>query len=801
MKTQAIPYPKLGDVGKVYERTKEGLMLDVSISKSNAIILLISFMLGRISLFQGFMPFGIAFFIAASSTRISRILMGLAVSIGMITGGGFEQVYITVTSIVIFSALEMLFANTKSKNNGLKIPIIAFVSVSIPQMVMVFFQGFLLYDTLKSICYSGLVFALVFIFKNSISIIEGTKKRNVFSNEEMISIAMLMTLTLAGIGNVQLAGMNLINVMGILAILLFSMSAGPGVGAAVGVIVGLVVNMTNPGVPMVIASYAFCGLLCGVFKSLGKVGACLGFIAANALLTLYLNGSTEILIYIKDILAAVLIVLFIPKKIMTNTLEYFTASTVGTRDKQGYSTRIKELTIDRLNKFSKAFGELSKTFSEISQTSTATSKQDITSLFDRVADKVCKDCSLCMHCWDRNFYNTYQVMFKIVEKLDDKGYINEEDIPDYFMDRCERISDFVRQVNNVYELFKVNLVWKNRVGESRGLMSQQLDGLSRVIANLANEIDYDVKFKGDLEDRLLVELDKAGIKANDAVIFQNKWGKNEVTIFHKGCGGIRNCINNIEKVATGVIGRKMIKESNECVQNHKTGICTLKLVEEETFRVTTGVARLGKYESSVSGDNYTFMNTGDGKYIVALSDGMGSGQKADCQSRAAISLLEQFMETGFDKDTAIKLINSILVLKSDDDSFATIDLSAIDLYDGKVEFVKIGAVSTYIKRPDRVETVKTVSLPAGILSDIETEMICKNVSNGDFIIMVSDGIIDSFKSEEGGEKSLVNYIEEIENVNPQGIADIILNKAYSNSGNKAIDDMTVLVAKVWKKVG
>ena len=800
MKTQAIPYPKLGDVGKVYERTKEGLMLNVPISKSSVIILLISFMLGRISLFQGFMPFGIAFFIAASSTRISRILMALAVSIGMITGGGFEQVYITITSIIIFSALEMLFANTKSKN-GLKISIIAFVSVIIPQMVMVFFQGFLLYDTLKSICYSGLVFALVFIFKNSISLIEGSKKRNVFSNEEMISIAMLMTLTLAGIGNVQLAGINLINVMGILAILLFSMSAGPGVGAAVGVIVGLVVNMTNPGAPMVIASYAFCGLLCGVFKNLGKVGACLGFIAANALLTLYLNGSTEVLIYIKDIMAAVLIVMLIPKKFMENALGYFTVATVGTRDKSGYSTRIKELTIDRLNKFSKAFGELSKTFSEISETSTATSKQDITSLFDRVADKVCKDCSLCMHCWDRNFYNTYQVMFKIVEKLDDKGYINEQDIPDYFMDRCERISEFVRQVNNVYELFKVNLVWKNRVGESRGLMSQQLDGLSRVIANLANEIDYDVKFKGDLEDQLLVELDKAGIKANDAVIFQNKWGKNEVTIFHKGCGGTRNCINNIEKVTTGVLGRKMIKESSECVQNHKTGICTLKLVEEETFRVTTGVAKLGKYEASVSGDNYTFMNTGDGKYIVALSDGMGSGQKADCQSRAAISLLEQFMETGFDKDTAIKLINSILVLKSDDDSFATIDLSAIDLYDGKVEFVKIGAVSTYIKRPQRVETVKTVSLPAGILSDIETEMICKNVNSGDFIIMVSDGIIDSFKGDEGGEKSLVNYIEEIENANPQGIADTILNKAYSNSGNKAIDDMTVLVAKVWKKVG
>jgi stage II sporulation protein E len=800
MKTQAIAYQRLGDFGRMYERTKEGLAVNIPISKSSIIILLISFMLGRISLFQGFMPFGIAFFIAASCTGISRVLMALAVSLGMISGSGFEQVYITITSMLIFSALDMLFKDRNNKST-LRSSVIAFVSVVIPQMVMTVFQGFLLYDVLKTICYSGLVFSLVFIFKNTISIIEGTKKRDVYSNEEMISMAMLMTLTLSGIGNVQLAGINIVNVMGILAILLFSFSAGPGVGAAVGVIVGLVVNITNPSLTIVIASYAFCGLLAGVFKNLGKLGTCLGFIAANAVFTLYLNGSTEVLIYIKDILAAAIIFMLTPKKIISETMTYFTLPNVNTRDKLGYSARLKELTIERLNNFSRAFSELSKTFSEISQTSVATNKQDISSLFDRVADNVCKDCSLCLHCWDRNFYNTYQVMFKIVERLEEKGHIDEEDIPDYFMERCERINEFVKQVNNMYELFKVNLVWKNRVGESRGLMSQQLDGLSKVIANLANEIDYDVKFKGDLEDKLLVELDKEGIKANDVVIFQNKWGKHEVTIFHKGCGGKRSCINTIEKVATGLLGKRMIKDSNECVHNHKSGICSLKLIEEETFRVTTGVAKLGKYEASVSGDNYTFMNTGDGKYIVALSDGMGSGQKAECQSRAAISLLEQFMETGFDKDTAIKLINSILVLKSDDDSFATIDLSSIDLYDGKVEFVKIGAVSTYIKRPERVETVKNVSLPAGILSDIETEMICKTVNSGDFIIMVTDGVIDSFKAEDGGEKALVSYIDEMKTSNPQGIADAILSKAHSNCGNRAIDDMTVLVAKVWKKVG
>jgi stage II sporulation protein E len=178
---------------------------------------------------------------------------------------------------------------------------------------------------------------------------------------------------------------------------------------------------------------------------------------------------------------------------------------------------------------------------------------------------------------------------------------------------------------------------------------------------------------------------------------------------------------------------------------------------------------------------------------------MGAGQKAFNQSNAAINLLEQFIETGFDKDTAIKLINSILVLKSDEDSFATIDLTAVDLYDGKVEFVKIGAVPTFIKKEEKVEVVKAVSLPAGILSNIETELICKKVDNGDFIIMMSDGVVDSFLKEEEGEQALVNYIDNIKSINPQEIADIVLNKALSNCGKRPLDDMTVMVAKIWNR--
>jgi len=146
-----------------------------------------------------------------------------------------------------------------------------------------------------------------------------------------------------------------------------------------------------------------------------------GFYTCQCSADFIYNGSTEVIIHIKDIIPAALMFVIVPKKVIEDVFGAFSQETEASKDKPAYSRRIKELTVERLNNFARAFEELSKTFSEISQTKIVAGKQDISSLFDRVADKVCKDCSLCLHCWDRNFYNTYQVMFKIVENLEKKG--------------------------------------------------------------------------------------------------------------------------------------------------------------------------------------------------------------------------------------------------------------------------------------------------------------------------------------------------------------------------------------------
>ncbi len=800
MKTGILSYKNLEGYASVVQQKSKGgranAILDY-LNKTSLIILPAAFLLGRISLLGGLMPFGIALYAATLGLNINRIMISVAIFAGMLTTGATIQLYTAIVAMLLFNAMNIPFK--KSPGSPLRIGIIAFSGVLLPEMVLTYLQGFLMYDVIKSFINGFIIFALVFVFKNVLEVLGNPSRRYSLTNEEILSIAIACALAVGGLGGWSILGVSIRNILCIIIILIFSFKTGSGNGAAIGVIVGTVISVSSNSSPLIIASYAFCGLLSGILRNMGKIGSCVGVLMGNALLTFYTSGSTEVLVFLYEIIVSIVIFMLIPEKAMESVVTKFDKSLAARGDKKGYSLRIKEITVDKLNKFSQAFGEMARTFDEISETKAITEKHDITAIFDRVADRVCKDCSLCAHCWEQNFLNTYQIMFKIVEKLDGKGWIEQKDIPEYFLERCERVDEFVKAVNNVFELFKVDMVWRSKIGESRGLVSQQLRSMSTIISNLANELNTDISFKDDLENQIVLELTKAGIKNADAVVYENKYGKYEMTLTYRGCGGKRSCISSVEKIISDIVGRKMVKEGSECGLNSKTNICSVRLNEEEIFKVITGVARMAKDEKHVSGDNYTFLNTGDGKYISALSDGMGTGHKACMQSKATVNLIEQFMESGFDKDTTVRLINSILVLRSTDDSFATIDISVVDLYQGEVEFCKVGAAPTFIKRAEYVEILRAASLPAGILSEVEVELIHKKVSSGDFVIMLSDGIIDAFKDCPDGVKEVQNLLQAMDSKNPQKIADDLMDAALSRCPRKEpVDDMLVLVSKIWR---
>jgi len=237
-------------------------------------------------------------------------------------------------------------------------------------------------------------------------------------------------------------------------------------------------------------------------------------------------------------------------------------------------------------------------------------------------------------------------------------------------------------------------------------------------------------------------------------------------------------------------------EEGECKDREKEN-CLLFLKEKEVFGVTTGIARVKKDKSGVSGDSFTFLKTRDGEYVVAISDGMGSGSEANRLSETTIGLLEQLIDCGLSIRDSLRMVN--IMMSMNPEKYSTVDITVIDLYSGNTEFYKMGAVPSIIMNGKDIELIQTDNLPAGFLTESSVQPEKRKISDGEFIIMMTDGLYEHLNGP-NGESMIKKAVVRENTLNPQEFAEHLLEKACSDK--KAItDDMTVIVAKLWRKAG
>lgn len=224
----------------------------------------------------------------------------------------------------------------------------------------------------------------------------------------------------------------------------------------------------------------------------------------------------------------------------------------------------------------------------------------------------------------------------------------------------------------------------------------------------------------------------------------------------------------------------------------------IRLEEEPHFYMIHAVARATKTKEEISGDCFSFMPLPNGNHLMAVCDGMGSGERAASESKRVIELTEHFMEAGFSPTSVIRLVNNALMLQNEDPHPITMDLIKIDLRCARCSFIKAGASISCIRRGDKVEVLQTESLPMGSISKLNTIEKMYRLQSGDFIIMVTDGVVEAFSGEEK-EAAFCNYILNLKLTNPKDMANHILLYAMSQNPDEVTDDMLVLVAAIYKK--
>lgn len=777
-------------MGTVSLNQKRSLNKKITFNKKGVLIGLLGFLISRTSI-NGLTPFGISFLAASSFSNFSFISF-LSVIIGALSFHGIKGYNYLITMGIVYVVSSIINRDKKTSIINISL-IVSIIFIVVNFLNLILFSEYYIYDFMMVVFEGVVVFTLSYIF--SYSFPQKIMEKEKLTNEELICLFITFLLAFSGLENFSLFGFSIKNIISILFVIVIGHAYGAALGAGIGITVGMVVYLSQPNMPFLISIYGISGLFSGVFRDLGKGGSILGFILGNSIVSFYINGfDTSFLNYYELGVGSLIFILGF-NYIEDNILNKLSIN-LGISKSNPYDDRIKELTNRRLKEVSEVFDELSKMFVKVSENKEVCT-DNVSIFIDEVASDVCKNCSMNKFCWQDDFYTTYYSMFNLITMMEMTGEIDEEHMPRLFRTTCINTEKIMDKVYRLFDIYKINYIWEKKMNENRKLVAEQLNDISNIIGNLMKNIDREITFNKDVEAEIYSTLKANGIDVLETVVAE--YGENDFEIYVEvdKCFKRVNSLENVKTIISETIDLPLKGDftlnSNQRIKERNR----YSFKKANRYGTMTKISRNSQLPNYVSGDSYTFGETDD-NYFIALSDGMGIGRKANYESSITISLLEKFLEAGFSEEVALNTINSMLMLKSEEEIFTTLDISTIDLYSGKLQVIKTGAASTFIKKKDRVEVINSNSLPVGMLKDVDFQIYEQFLEDGDFIIMMSDGVLEANEEVANKEGWMKEVIKDIDSFNPQTIANMVMKEAKKAAKGKIKDDMTVLATKIWK---
>ncbi len=734
-------------------------------------LLVLAALVSRTELFGEIMPFGAALYAAEYihtppyATSIIAILATVFPTFMPMASLRYAL------SILLFSILMSKKGNVICKSpvrRGAAMAGCVFLS----GMGLLLCGQILMYDCFALVLESGITFGSVCLFANAKkSFLRGTTGESPLA---MLSASALCGIAVLGVGNLfSLCGLHVTASLMVLTLLLLSHKNGLTAGAIAGITLGLLATFES-GNP-VLGAFAAAGMAAGYFSRYGKAGASVAFIVANSVITFYTGGTAELVLNLYEILAPTIIYLAIPHS--------FISRTGVSRAVKGQEMRMKGLIAQELSEKADAFSYLANVLSDISEHKLCSTNAAASVFFDRAVRKACEGCHRIEYCWKKEFNRTYAAFFVLLEICNREGQVTDADVPISLSQKCMRREGLPMAFNHMYEVYKVDKLWEGRVMESRAIVTKQLAGMAEILREMNKKMKSDMAFSHTMEEMLRTCFMENNVPVYDISVIEKKHGQMTVHLYTDKTQDM----DRIAILAGTITGDYM--ESMRERDGH------IRLTSVQSLCLLVGGCGVSKEKSPKSGDSYDSLYMDSGAYLLAISDGMGSGERAGRDSRATINMLKTLLSAGFDTDTAIGLVNSVLVLKSAEDAFATIDLALINTRSGNAEFIKVGAADSFIKHGEEVRLISSGTLPAGMLGAPDVARFSTCLVPGDMIIMLTDGVADADRRN-GDTGWIVDIIRAYTGVNPHELSQKIMEAAKKRAGNKIADDMTVLSAIV-----
>ena len=722
----------------------------------------------------GLAPFGVA--LAASAKEKYHAAATLGATLGYMISFHVEgNLKYILAMLILFTLRKFIQSGKLLRKFPVSGPIALVISLGVPSFAMTVVGGGNVYDLVFAASELLLACCAAYFFSRTVQAfdlgIENMKQNDI------TSIIITFCITILALVNLNLFGLSVGRMIAVLVILLAAQAAREAGGAIAGVAAGVSAGVLGGAYGFLMGTYGFGGLLAGVFSPLGRIASAGAFILVNTFTLLASRQQTGNGIMVEIFIAAAFSML-VPAGLLRRVTER------PAQASKVYPNTYKAMLADKIGFIAGALRDVADTTRQVNDKISGMVSGDISSVYQCAAERVCKKCRNQMLCWQQRYSDTSDVLNGAMDVLRRTDQLQETDFPDYFSNTCLRLPELTVQLRQLYTDYMAREQVRHKVARVRGVVTDQFEGMAMMIDAMGRDLDalaeQDNQTAGKVKEYL-----------------------RSLTIFPDSVTCTVDCDANMTLEITMPIYKfsridpvgLTLALSDICgrefdfpVKRERTAdtLVTLRFLEKAAYTVKWGAAQIGNSGSKLCGDSYSYVDSQSGRVNVILSDGMGSGGSAAVDSTMTAELLKRLIEAGVSLDAALKLVNSALLIKSGDESLATIDITGIDLYSGKVEFYKAGAAPTFLRKSGKGGYVESRSLPVGILGGITFEKNSVTLRERDWIVMASDGAVCS------GYDWIISDLEHYAGDDPKELSERLAAEAKRRRNDGHEDDITVI---------
>lgn len=627
---------------------------------------------------------------------------------------------------------------------------------------------------LSGLCSTGIKFDELIWGSSDLFRLSGLEKNErydkIFFQISALSLILFISLSFK---SVNIFGISLSYVFAVIISLLVAKRFGALRGMATGFFASVAISGELS------VAFALVGLCSGVMIGFGVGYAIVAGGVALCVWSAYSSGLTGLLSTLPEYLIGVAISL--P---MLREVNVITSDDTTEAPSESAEDMVGTMALAYQREYSGCIDNLENALTSISQvigryaaTPIGLSREEYRVTIIEVAEGCCKRCIEKGLCSKENIRPVIKNINHICDRLCDGKKVCPEDI-NSGVDFCPMAGDIAEKINREIgrkEQESYQLSGSGGAADEYEIISH-LIGMARAFDEAEKTVDI------SMNETLSAAVQKCGLNNGFIRVFGNR--RRHFILAGEDDGRIVSSFEmrkGIEEAAGVKLGAPEYYKKGSMVLM-KCGI-------RPAYKVSFATVSEAGSRLEISGDSAVCFETKEDYFYSLISDGMGSGELAKETSEFAVKFIREAMEIGTANEILLHMLNHSIRTRREECS-ATIDLFELDLLHGNAVFLKSGASPSYVKRNSSIFRIRSQTAPIGLMRSIDTEKISVEIKGGDYIFMMSDGIVEIAEDAAW----LLLLLAEPPKENLEEYARLILREAKANGVSG--DDMTVTVIRV-----